>query len=102
MNLALFLMLRTIFWVSVFDVANQTVKERDRGVIERVRGRYRVREKQTVRERERGVIGRLRGRYRVREKLTVREREREYRGINVKEREGSYKKNYIKKYDNDV
>jgi hypothetical protein len=38
-------------------------------------------EKQTVkereRERERGVIGRLRGRCRVREKQTVKERERE-------------------------
>ena len=92
MNLALFLMLRTIFWVSVFDVANQTVKERDRGVIGRVRGRYRVREKQTVRERERcnrEIEGKISG---EREADRERERERAYRGINVKEREGSYKK----------
>jgi hypothetical protein len=43
-----------------------------------------VREKQTVKERERGVIGRLRGRYRVREKQTVKERERCYREIEGK------------------
>jgi hypothetical protein len=73
-------MLRTIFWVSVFDVANQTVKERDRGVIGRVRGRYRVREKQTVREKRcnREIEGKISG---EREADRERERERERESI---------------------
>jgi hypothetical protein len=70
-------MLRTIFWVLR---EKQTVKERERGVIGRLRGRYRVRKKQTVKERERcywEIEGKMSG-----EREADREREREYREIN--------------------
>jgi hypothetical protein len=76
----------------------QTMKERERGVIRRLRGRYQVREKQTVEERERcyrEIEGKMSG---VREADRERERERESIGrLTVRERERSYTKNYIKK-----
>ena len=57
-----------------------------------------MREKQTVKERERGVIGRLRGRCRVREKQTVSDREVYYREINrEREKRGVIKKIILKK-----